>query len=235
MNKWIKILFILLLVSNTLFAKGTIELAPYPWLKVNYENEAKIFNTTCEKLDYDDPFYHAQGDTSSYVKVLEIFPDESSTDFYSILFSIGEGGNSRYEFYLEGEFVTPAFIIYADHLDFLGNGIVVARGSMNEMFMRSRKFKISENKIIELKQPFYAVDIQSEANRNFNIFMTKRMKKVIGNVKKGDEISVLIAEFKNKYVYYLIRSKLGLTGWIKINQGTWVDETPIKDLYYHGD
>ena len=235
MKRSIKILCVCLLSLSFLFAEKIIEIAPYPWLKVTYTGDAKIFNTSCEKLSYEDPFYHAQGDTSSYIKVMEYIPNELDSDLYSILFSIGESGDSRYEFYLEGEFQTPAFILHTDHLDFLGEGILVARGSMNEMFMRSRKYEIDNGKIKELKQPFYSVDIQSEATKDFDLFLTKRFKHVIDHVSKGDKVSVLVAEFKNKYAYYLVRSELGLIGWVKINQGLWVDETPIKDLYYHGD
>jgi len=235
MNRGIKISFILILVSTVLFAKGTIGLSPYPWLKVSYESEAIIFNTSCEKLDYNDPFYHAQGDTSSYIKVLEILPNEASTDLYSVLFAMGEGGYSRYEFYLEGEIVTPAFTIYADHLDFLGDGILVARGSMNEMFMRSRKFKITDGKIKELKQNYYAVDIRSEAMKDFAIFKTSKMRNSIANIRKGEKLTVLLVDFNENYSKYLIKTDLGLLGWTKIKQGLWVDETPIKDLYYHGD
>lgn len=235
MKKTIKILLTCVLTLGLLFASNIIEIAPYPWLKVSYIGEAKIFNTSCEKLAYEDPFYHAQGDTSSYIKVMEYVPNENDNDLYSILFSIGESGDSRYEFYLEGEFQMPVFILHTDHLDFLGDGILVARGSMNQMFMRSRKYKISNAKIKELKQPFYTVDIQSEATKNFDIYMTKRLSKVIDHIGKGDKVSVLVAEFKDKYDYYLVRSELGLTGWVKINQGLWVDETPIRDLYYHGD
>jgi len=231
----IKILLVCFLSLSLLVAASVIEIAPYPWLKVSYTGEAKVFNTSCEKLNYEDPFYHAQGDTLSYIKIMEYIPNEFDNDLYSILFSIGESGDSRYEFYLEGEFQVPAFILHTDHLDFLGKGIVVARGSMNEMFMRSRKFEIKNGRIKELIQPFYAVDLQSEATKDFDIFLTKRLKKVIEHVEQGDKISVLVAEFKDKYTYYLVRSELGLTGWIKINQGLWVDETPIKDLYYHGD
>ncbi len=235
MKRSIIICLICLLSLSMLIATNIIEIEPYPWLKVSYVGEAKVFNTSCEKLSYEDPFYHAQGDTSSYIKVLEYIPNEHDSDLYSILFSIGESGDSRYEFYLEGEFVTPAFILHTDHLDFLGGGIIVARGSMNEMFTRSRKFQINNGKIKELRQPFYAVDLQSEATQDFDIYFSKRLNKVIDHVGKGDKVSVLIAEFKDKYAYYLVRSELGLTGWVKINQGLWVDETPIKDLYYHGD
>jgi hypothetical protein len=230
-----KLLVLIIIITSVLWAKGLVEIASFPWLNVTYEGEAKVFNTSCDRLEYNDPFYHAQGDTSAYIKVMEYIPDSQAGDVYSILFYMGEGGISRYEFYLEGECVTPAFVLFADHLHFKGEGLVVAQGSMNEMFNRSRLFRINKGVIKEQKQPFYAVNIASIAKKDFDIYQSKFMNKVIDHVNADDEVYVLLSEFRQNYVYYLLRSKRGLCGWIKIEQGTWVDETPIKDLYYHGD
>lgn len=216
-------------------AKTTVSIATFPWMEVSFEGEATVYNKSLDQLEYEDPFYHFQGDTSSYIKVLDIVPDQRTGNLYSVLFKMGEGGYSRYEFYLEGECVTPAFTLFTDHLDFLGNGRLIARGSMNQMFPISRQYMIANGRVKELKQPFYAVDIKSKAIRDFDIFLTKRMVQIVDHVKKDDQVTVLLSEFKNRYVYYLVRSDLGLTGWIRVEFETWVDQTPIKDLYFHGD
>jgi hypothetical protein len=204
-------------------------------MKVSFDGDATVYNTSLDKLEYEDPFYHFQGDTTSYIKVLDIVPDVMAGDQYSVLFYMGEGGYSQYEFYLENDCVTPAFTLYCDHLDFLGNGYLIARGSMNRMFPISRKYKISNGRVREIKQPFYAVNIQSEATRDFDIYLNKNTNRIVAHIEEGDPVTVLLAEFKKKHVYYLVRSSLGLTGWVRIEQETWVDETPVKDLYFHGD
>jgi hypothetical protein len=79
------------------------------------------------------------------------------------------------------------------------------------------------------------VNIQSEATRDFDIYLNKNTHRIVAHIEEGDPVTVLLAEFKKKHVYYLVRSSLGLTGWVRIEQETWVDETPVKDLYFHGD
>lgn len=229
------IILLLISIATLVYAEEIISITDFPSLTVSYEGKAKVFNKTLDKLEYDDPFYHAEGDKLPYIKVLEIIPDEHQEDLYSIIFHMGEAGISSYEFYLEGEFVTPAFILYTDHLDFAGDGVITTRGSMNQMFTISKKYRLSKGQIKEIAQPFYAVDIESTATRGFDIFKTKRMKRSVDTIEKDENLKVILAEFKKNHVYYLLRSDRGLTGWIKIEQGTMVDETPIKDLYFHGD
>jgi hypothetical protein len=214
---------------------SVISIAPYPWFKVHYTGDAKIFNTSCDKLPRDDPFYFSQGDTTGFIKVMEYIPDIPDGDLYSILFSVGESGDPHYLFYREGEFEEPAFILYTDHLYFSGDGVIIARGSMNEMFMRSRKYLLKNGRVREVRQPFYSVDIRSYATRDFPVYDTKRQKRIVIHVNRGEEVHVLLTEFKDNYSNYLIKTTSGLTGWIRLEKGIWIDETPIKDLYYHGD
>ncbi len=71
--------------------------------------------------------------------------------------------------------------------------------------------------------------------KDFTIFKTPKMKNSIANIRKGEKLTVLLVDYNENYSKYLIKSDLGLLGWTKIKQGLWVDETPIRDLYYHGD
>ncbi len=212
-----------------------IEIKPYPWMKVSYTGVATVFNTTCDKLPYEDPFYYAQGDTTGFIKVMEYVANHEDGELYSILFTMGESGDAKYLFYREGVFHEPAFVLHTDHLSFSGTGIIIARGSMNEMFSRSQIYYLKNGRIKEKKQPFYGINIHSQARKDFFIYETKRQKRAVTTIHKGENVSVLLAEFDEEYCYYLIQSVLGLTGWIRIEQGIWIDETPIKDLYFHGD
>ena len=227
--------FILMLFVITVSHAGVISMASYPWIKVHYTGTANVFNTTCDMLSRDDPFYYAQGDTTGFIKVMEYVPDANEGTLYSILFSMGESGDAHYLFYREGAFDQPAFILFCDHLYLSGDGVIVAKGIMNEMFERSRKYELKNGTVREIPQPFYGVDLHSYATRDFNVYGNKRLRHVVTNVKKGEDVHVLLAEFKDPYSYYLIRTESGLTGWIRVEKGIWVDETPIKELYYHGD
>lgn len=230
-----KLLTVLVLCFGLIHANDIIHVQTFPWMTVSYIGEATVFNTTCDKLEYEDPFYHAQGDTSEFLKVMEYIPNEKTGELYSIIFSMGEAGNSRYEFYREGNAVKLAYVIHCDHLEFLGNGKIIARGSMNEMFIRSRVFQLNKYSMKEKPQPYYSINMKSVAEKDFKIYLNKNPKIVIDEIKKNDVLDVLLAEFKENYKYYLIRSKRGLCGWIRIDKGTWIDQSPIKDIYCHGD
>ncbi|MDD3716648.1 MAG: hypothetical protein PHX07_02180 [Candidatus Marinimicrobia bacterium] len=226
---------IFLLFRIPLAGEEMISLSPYPWMKVTYEGEARVYNSRLDKLPRTDPFYHAQGDTGHFIKVLEYIPDSADGDRYSILFSMGESGDSQYLFYREGSFDEPHFILHCDHLHFRGDGILIAQASTNRMFPQSQKYALQKGRIRELPQPFYAIGLESVAMRDLEIYAGKRMEKVIDTVREGEKVTILAAEFKENPERYLIRNARGLCGWIRIPHGVWVDETPVRDIYYHGD
>lgn len=230
-----KSLFSLLLIASLLSAQESFSLSPYPWMKVSYTGEAAVINTICAKLHPDDPFYHSNGDSANFVRVMDYVPDARDGQRYSILFSMGESADPRYIFYRQGEYAEPAFILHSDHLHFPGDGVIIACGSINEMFSLSRKYRLNRGRLQEEKQPFYAVKLSSIAVRDFDIFRSKRLRNIVAHIGVGEEVIVLLTEFDKNYEYYLIRNKTGLCGWIRVEPGTWVDETPIRDLYYHGD
>ena len=233
MKTAIKFILFLSLICHVAFARTSVSIAEYPSLTVSFDGKASVYNTPVNKLDKNDPFYQDQ--TSSAVKVLDIVLDSGSGDTYTVLFRLGEGGYVRYEFYRNGAYEAPSFVLDCDHLDFLGDGYLITLGAMNQMFPISKKFKISNGRVREVKQPYYAVNIKSKATRDIDIYANKSMKRVIAHIKKGDDVTVLLTEFKKKHVYYLLRSDQGLTGWIRVEWETWVNETPIENLYFHGD
>ncbi|MDD3966136.1 MAG: hypothetical protein WC372_06790 [Candidatus Neomarinimicrobiota bacterium] len=233
--KYFTLLILVLIFLAPLAGSEVISLSPYPWIKVSYTGEAKVFNSSCDKLPFDDPFYYAQGDTGRFIKVMEYVPNESDADCYSILFTMGESGDAQYLFYLEGRFDEPLFVLHTDHLHFRGEGILIAEGSMNRMFLQSQKYALQKGRIRELPQPFYAIGLESVAMRDLEIYAGKRMEKVIDTVREGEKVTILAAEFKENPERYLIRNARGLCGWIRIPHGVWVDETPVRDIYYHGD
>lgn len=226
---------VLFIAVNTVFSADTISLVHYPWIKIHYEGDAEIFNSTCDRLPADDPFYRSRGDSAKFIKIMEYVPGNGCDDRYSILFSMGESADPRYYFYRNNEVAEEAFSIHTVDLYLKDGGVIIAQGAVNEMFTLSRKFLLKNGKIKEIKQPFYAVNLQSKATEDFPIYRTKRRRRVITTVRKDEEISVLLTEFDEDYRYYLIRSFNGLCGWIKVEKGVWVNNTPIKDLYYHGD
>ncbi|MDZ7822115.1 MAG: hypothetical protein U5N26_10065 [Candidatus Marinimicrobia bacterium] len=207
----------------------------YPWVKVYHEGKAGVFNRSCGQLPEKDPFHASQGDRATMIKVMDYVPDSTQGENYSILFSMGESADPHFLFFPGGETGTAAFSIPADHLHLKGNGVIIARGSVNEMFTVNRKYLLENGRVREIKQPFYAVNLQSRTLESFPVYRSRRLRHTVTTVSAGENVNVLLAEFRDDYRYYLIRSESGLCGWIKVKKGVWINDTPIKDLYFHGD
>lgn len=235
MKTFVKMVYVSFLSIIFLLASEKVPISGFPTMEVSYFGDAEVFNVSCDKLSHDDPFYRATSNYTQCIKVMECILNEEAGDTYSILFTIGEGGVSWYDFYLEGEYDKAAFVIYSDDLDILRDGIIIATGSVGEMYRRSRAYKVKSSKIEEIEQAFYAINIQSIANNDFKIFKSKRLRKTVDCVKKDEIVTVLASEFKDEYNYYLIKSARGLCGWIEIAKGIEVDRSPLKNIYYHGD
>ncbi len=229
-----RIIFLLLFLVP-LLGEEVISLSPYPWIKVHYEGEAVVFNKTCDKLSSTDPFYRMREDENNFIKVMEYVPNAKDGESYTILFSMGESADPQFHFYSEGNREQPRFIFYSDKLYFGGEGTLTVSSSTNRMFAQPRKYYLHKGKIREQAQQYFAIGIESIALRDLQIFADKKLRKLIDSVRKGEQVFVLAAEFKEKPELYLIRGERGLCGWLRIPHGIWMDESPIRNIYYNGD
>lgn len=117
----------------------------------------------------------------------------------------------------------------ADKVVVPGNGYVYTEQRSNEMFSRRRKFRIADNEFIEVKQPFFWVGIQSKLAQDVTLYSDTCRTNPVANLVKGQDIFVLV----NSGDYYLVRTPLGITGWVYIEHNDY--SGIIFDIFPLGD
>lgn len=147
--------------------------------------------------------------------------------------------------YSPGPSVDPGFLFHKNDGDSLiqlgymigglklyipGNGYIYISGHSNNMFDERRKYKIEGHNIVEVKQPYYYVGIESKLKTDINLYSDINLRKQIGKLTKGSPVSVLI----NKDDFYLIKSSFGLVGWTKIELSLFPGKI-IESIYFAGD
>jgi len=147
--------------------------------------------------------------------------------------------------YTPGPSCDPSFIFYNNILQSLnygheltalkllipGNGYFYAWGHIDNDYNQVRKYHIKNNKITEVKQPFYYVGLETKTNKNLILYDDTLLTNIVANLPSGSRLTVLI----NISSYYLIKTPLGLTGWIKLHpEAMWNGKT-IEGLFFKGD
>ena len=121
--------------------------------------------------------------------------------------------------------------IGADSLTLPGNGFIYSSGRSNNLHVERQKFAIRENKLVEVKQPFSYVGLDSKANVPLTLTAGKSTGEVIANVPKGGEVSVVLRDGE----YLLVKTPFGLIGWWKMNTEVMAANAEIEGIYYAGD
>ena len=148
-------------------------------------------------------------------------------------------------YYSEGQSDDPQLIIEyntniiltadGDKFHFRGKSLFV-EGYSNNLFNKKRKFIFENGKFNEVRQPLYFVGIKGKLKRNIKIYKTKSLKSTVANLPKNYPIEIVMAEFnENDFAeYFLVKTKFGLIGWLKIE----IDDENgglIDGFYFHGD
>lgn len=109
-----------------------------------------------------------------------------------------------------------------------GNGYLYAEGHTNNYFNKRKKYQLINEKLIEIKQPFYYVGIKTKTKGLMSIYDEKNKKNIVAKLPKNSEIEILL----NDNNYYLIKTSFGLIGWWKYD-GNSINI--IKEIYFNGD
>ena len=155
--------------------------------------------------------------------------DRTKHDRYYIDFDPGASNDPVFAVFPEGGKFAIG-IIGADHLVVPGNGFIYALARTNKHFLERRKYLIQDNKVIESKQPYLYVGLDTKANINFPLHASVTGGEIIASIRKGDKIFVVRNEGDN----YLVRSSFGLLGWVHIHPGNQ-ESAVIEGIYFAGD
>jgi len=120
--------------------------------------------------------------------------------------------------------------INAKELIIPGNGYIYSSGHTNNMFNTKKKYKIENEKLVEIKQPFYYVGLESFTLMDTVIYRDVKQKQEVARLPKNTKVKVLVSAEDD---YYLISTDFGLTGWLYIYPGQ--NSRVIEGMYYAGD
>ncbi len=154
-----------------------------------------------------------------------------------------ESGTRYFIDFDPGPSADPAFIITdektgkqtgsigADALVLPGNGFIYATGRSNNLHLERQKFTIRDGKLVEIKQPFSYVGLESKAKVPLKLLGKKDGGEVIANIPAGHGLQVVLRDGE----HLLVRTKFGLVGWWKMKTDVMPGNAEIEGIYYAGD
>lgn len=78
------------------------------------------------------------------------------------------------------------------------------------------KYQVKDDTIVEVKQPFYSVGVKQPARAAFSILEEPvEGAPVVANIAVDTEVEVVGIKYDDGIKWALIKSKLGLLGWVK--------------------
>ncbi len=193
---------------------------------------SNVYNKKRSELDKNDPlFYNDGGPATEDIKAIKTKISDSGDDYY-IVFSYGPSADPAFLFYKDGQFDQPAFRIAGLKLYVTGTGAICVSGHTNNLFDTRKKYKVQNDNLIEVEQPYYHVGLKTKTLKPITIYSTENLQNVVAKLPANYDIEVLVQNPKNKL--FLIATNFGLTGWIKVQSGMQ-GNAAIDKLYYAGD
>lgn len=165
-------------------------------------------------------------------RVLKTKLNKKDDQYYTINYSAGASADPGFNFFKNTQDSLVDLNIGLGGLVLVipGNGFIYVSGHVNNMFDVRRKYKIENDKLVEIEQPFYYVGIDAPLKKDLEIYYDEDLKKSLGSLAKGSPVSILLAKGEN----YLVKSSLGLVGWAKIPESLHPGEV-VEGLYFAGD
>ncbi|MFI2741474.1 hypothetical protein ACG2LH_01930 [Zhouia sp. PK063] len=116
-----------------------------------------------------------------------------------------------------------------------GSGAIYCSGGEGTFDAR-KKFKIINEKLVEIGQPFYYVGLNTKTLRPIKIYETVDLENELASLPIDYPVEILLSTraFNSTKGLYLVKTKFGLIGWAELTAGQYTD-VDIKDLKYIGD
>lgn len=163
------------------------------------------------------------------VDVLDTRIDRTSRDRFTITYTDGLSADPGFLISPVGTDVIVGDI-WGLELFIPGNGAVYVTGHTNNHYNQRKKFIMKNGKLVEIRQPFYYVGLDSKAKQDITLFSDKSEKEPVASIPSGTKLTVLLSQGE----HYLIKTPMGLVGWahfVDHGQGAQL----IEGLYYRGD
>ena len=193
----------------------------------------------CHALPKSDPCYEA--DNYNGKTLLGKYKNASMTDYVNILYprpSMTRCSPSPTS-------TTTSSGRNGEEMCINSSGVIYLSGNMDKMFNQRMKFQFANNKVTEVKQPYYFVDVKGNL-KPVKLYSRKDNRgELIATLPVGYEIEVLLADpdtpidsdgYREQMTNYLARTAFGLVGWLKLGQDdTYFMDPVVKGLGFYGD
>jgi hypothetical protein len=186
------------------------------------KNVSKIINQTIPSKD-----------DFSYISALQFQLTATSPESYLLTFDEGSSADPTFTIYQQLSNGEKREIFKQNGLEIVlpGNGHVYVSGHTNNMFNMRRKFEYNHDTLIEIKQPFYYVGLVTQTTQPIILYDSLEYHHEVAKLPAGHKIEILVNLGDN----YLVKTSFGLTGWLKIHEGTMSDQTPVTGIFFAGD
>lgn len=165
-----------------------------------------------------------------YIDVIVAKIDKDKSDKYLVQYNPGPSADPTYHiFKIDESDTTKIGYFGADEIVIPGDGFIYASARTNRMFKIRRKFRIVNDRFVEVKQPYFFVGLQSKTVKDITIFSDTLIQEPVAYLPEASDVTVLL----NTHDYYLIATPYGLTGWTKIAIDD--DGRTIYDIFRAGD
>ena len=177
-----------------------------------------------------------QGGLEVFV-LMETKIHKGKNKYYKITFDYGPSEDPNYNIYIKNGGEEEIFIasINAEKLIIPGNGYIYSCGRSNELYNKKRKYKLSDNSLIEVAQASYYIGLKTQTNAFLTLYSEKNKQNKVAVLPKNYNIEVLL----EKDDWIMIKTSFGLTGWVKLSDLTTYDMSKenlsIKNFYFSGD
>lgn len=194
--------------------------------------KTQIIQRKLSELPANDPLYTTDEMLGEDVKVLETCLDAKCNERYILVFSYGPSADPTFIFYKKNDPETVVFASWGLQLYLTGNGMFYISGHTNNTFDMRMKFKLENDTIREVQQPYYYVGLKTKTKIPLTLYSDNTMKKVVAQLPKDYNIEVLLCDQSEEFKY-LIKTEFGLLGWVKFDMV--YNDDQIEGLYYSGD
>lgn len=225
-----KIIITAVIVMIVLISHNAISVERLSTLKIQSEGASIRYDPKHSTIINEDITDRDSGIKT--IRLLETKLKDYSDEKYVIDFSEGPSNDPLFLIYQKkNNKLINIGLVGGSELTVPYNGYFYVSGRMNRMFTIKTKYTIEGDQIKEIKQLFYYIGLESKTTNEVDIFYDINMTKVVDHLEKGTPVSVILNYNKE---YYLIKTEIGILGWIKIPSGER-DETKVEGIYYVGD
>lgn len=232
---------ILTLVSGALFSQANLKKLVFSepvcnikgGIVISYDpSTSNVINKECNELPKDHPFY-SNGEWAREVLVMKTKIDDND---YFVVYTSGPSCDIGF-FVFSAVSKKQIGAVWGEEIVINGSRNIYTLGHNNQMFVKRRKYELTDDTIRVVQPEFYYVGIKSRTINPIVIYTSEAMTDVLASLPAGYEIDILVAKeiivSSRNQTGYLVKTPLGLVGWALLKAG----QSPIdvEGLYFEGD